>query len=139
MYAVLYDGTFEGFLSAVFDVYYYKFDAPQIFKEADFNGNLFETYMSFAPIRNTAPAYGPGWRKKYRPRRCNRCTKLSFRITPHRNRVASLHAIRIRQHASIETDYGNTAVLTVHQTAKKYTAKRTAWKLCTLSANRRWI
>ncbi|WP_132053601.1 TIGR03915 family putative DNA repair protein [Pseudocnuella soli] len=43
MQTVLYDGSWDGFLCAVFDVYEYKFTDAQIVPEHRFNGNLFAT------------------------------------------------------------------------------------------------
>ena len=41
MHTVVYDSSFEGLLSAVFDMYYYKLDTPELVKEDAFNGNIF--------------------------------------------------------------------------------------------------
>ncbi|MEI6945557.1 TIGR03915 family putative DNA repair protein [Paraflavisolibacter sp. H34] len=42
MQTVLYDGSFEGWLCAVFDVYDYKFDEVTICTPQNFRGNIFE-------------------------------------------------------------------------------------------------
>lgn len=120
MYALIYDSTFDGFLSAVFDVYQYKLEAPVIVTEKAFNGNIFGNVHR---VRTTAAHSRRVW------------TGLSKKIS-----AEALHAVyktflselqgiettllRYIQYAfsspiSMEADFGNQAVLTVHQTAKK--------------------
>src|SRR6187455_1967092 len=41
MIPVLYDGSFEGFLTAVFEIYEYKIVSPVIYKRGFANGSLF--------------------------------------------------------------------------------------------------
>jgi probable DNA metabolism protein len=120
MYAVLYDGTFEGFLSAVFDVYSYKFEAPQIFKEADFNGNLFENVHVVRTDPKHSARVWAGLEKKVSPEAVQQVYK-TFLSGLLRIETVLLHYMQYAfgSTASIETDYGNTAVLTLHQTAKK--------------------
>jgi probable DNA metabolism protein len=42
MQTVLYDGSFDGFLCSVFDIYYYKFTGVDIYTEHRFQGNIFQ-------------------------------------------------------------------------------------------------
>jgi probable DNA metabolism protein len=42
MQVVIYDGSFDHWLCAVFDIYEYKFAEADICRECDFNGNIFQ-------------------------------------------------------------------------------------------------
>ena len=54
MHTIVYDGTFIGFLTAVFEIYEYKFQDPDIKKEEFANTSLFENFHTV--ISNTTKA-----------------------------------------------------------------------------------
>lgn len=120
MHALLYDGTFDGFLSAVFDVYYYKFEAPHLVTEANFNGNIFQKVHTVATNSKHSTRVWTGLAKKLSPEALQQVYRTFLSGLPNIENVL-LHYIQyaFRSTTSIETDFGNAAVLTVHQTAKK--------------------
>jgi probable DNA metabolism protein len=120
MHALLYDGTFDGFLSAVFDVYYYKFETPHITKEAAFNGNIFKKVHTVHTDQKHSTRVWTGLAKKLSPHAVQQVYKTFLSQLPNIENML-LHYIQyaFRSTTSIETDFGNAAVLTVDQTAKK--------------------
>lgn len=120
MYAILYDGTFDGFLSAVFDVYYYKFEAPCIVKETGFNGNIFEKVHAVHTDQKHSTRVWTGLAKKLSPDAVQQVYKTFLSGLPKIENVL-LQYIQYAFHSttSVENDFGNAAVLLVHQTAKK--------------------
>lgn len=120
MHAVLYDGSFDGFLSAVFDVYYYKFESPTIVKEQDFNGNIFEKVHTVDTNQKHSARVWLGLAKKLSPDAVQQVYKTFLSQLPHiENVLLQYIQYAFGSTVSIETDYGNAAVLAVHQTAKK--------------------
>jgi len=120
MYVLLYDGSFDGFLSAVFDVYYYKFEAPHIVSEPHFNGNIFENVHTVVTNQKHSTRVWTGLTKKTSPEAVQQVYKTFLSGLPNIENVL----LQFIQYAfgsplAIETDYGNAAVLAVHQTARK--------------------
>jgi probable DNA metabolism protein len=120
MHALLYDGTFDGFLSAVFDVYYYKFEAPSIVKESSFNGNVFEKVHTVHTDATHSTRVWTGLAKRLSPDALEQAYKTFLSGVPNMENVL-LHYVQyaFRAETAIETDFGNAAVLAVHQMAKK--------------------
>lgn len=120
MYTVLYDGTFDGFLSAVFDVYYYKFDAPEILKEMHFNGTIFEKVHHVSTNAKHSARVWTGLGKRISPEAQQQVYKTFLSGLPGiENVLLTYIQYAFDSAVSIVTDFGNTAVLTVQQTAKK--------------------
>lgn len=120
MHALLYDGSFDGFLSAVFDVYYYKFAAPQIIKESAFNGNIFEKVHHVHTDAAHSARVWQGLAKKLSPEAVQQVYKTFLSEVLNIENVL-LHYIRYAfdSPVNIETDFGHSAVLAVQQTSKK--------------------
>lgn len=120
MHALLYDGSFDGFLSAVFDVYYYKFEAPHIVKEAYFNGNVFAKNHTVQTDQAHSARVWNGLAKKVSPDALKQVYKTFLSHLPNiENVLLQYIQYAFRSTASIETDFGAAAVLVVQQTAKK--------------------
>lgn len=120
MHAVLYDGSFDGFLSAVFDVYYYKFEAPEISKEDAFNGNIFGKVYTVVTDQKHSARVWLGLAKKLSPDALQHVYKTFLSELPQIENVLLQYVQYVfRSTTSVETDFGNVAVLAVHQTAKK--------------------
>ncbi|HVG11874.1 MAG TPA: TIGR03915 family putative DNA repair protein [Flavisolibacter sp.] len=120
MQTVVYDGSWQGFLNAVFDVYYFKFESAEIIPAYRFSGNIFGTVHE---VHNT-PAHEQritkgmkdkltkeGWDSLYR----------AFLSEDVGIEVTLLHYIQylFASTAFMEKDYSHLAVITVTQTAKK--------------------
>src|SRR6476660_4844118 len=120
MHTLLYDGTFDGFLSAVFDVYYYKFEAPEIVKEEVFKGTIFEKVHHVSTNTKHSARVWAGLAKRISPEAKQQIYKTFLSQLPGiENVLLQYFQYAFRATNSIETDFGNAAVLTVHQTAKK--------------------
>lgn len=120
MQAILYDGTFEGFLSAVFDVYYYKFEDVHVVDASAFNGNIFEKVHTVTTNQKHSARVWTGLGKRVSTDALEQLYKTFLSHVLNIENVL-LHYMQyaFRSASSIESDFGNTAVLTVHQTAKK--------------------
>jgi probable DNA metabolism protein len=120
MHTVLYDGFFEGWLCAVFDVYEYRLQDVCIEMEERFNGNIFQKIhrVNFDPQHSER--VWKGLEKKL---------SSEALAAVHRTFLSEIPGIenellRYVQHAfssekSMEADFGHPAVLAVTQTAKK--------------------
>jgi probable DNA metabolism protein len=120
MHTLIYDGTFDGFLSAVFDVYYYKFEAPQLVTGKRFNGNIFEKVHTVHTNQAHSARVWTGLQKRLSPDALQQVQQTFLSQLPGIEAVL----LQYLQYAfstptSIETNFGNAAVLMVHQTAKK--------------------
>lgn len=125
MQTLVYDGSFESFLCAVFDVYEYKFSDADICSEQRFRGNL------FAPVhrvhRDTARS-ARVW-KGLQQKLSKEATDSLYRafLSEEAGIETSLLAyIRyvFASAVSIETDYSHPAVLAVTQTARKVSREK---------------
>ncbi len=119
MQTLIYDGRFAGLLSAIFDVYYYKFTEVDICQEKSFNGNIFTTPHIVHTSNSKSQRVWKGLEQKL-------CDTAQQQL--HRTFLSELPGIenvflRYVQYAftspvSIEQDFSNDAVLTITQTAK---------------------
>jgi probable DNA metabolism protein len=120
MQSVLYDGSFGGFLCAVFDVFYYKFTDADISKEETFKGNIFEKVHTVKNNKAYSERVWTGLQKKLSIEATQQVYRTFLSQLPGIENVL-LHYIRyvFKSPESIENDYSHTAVLMVTQTAKK--------------------
>lgn len=120
MQSLIYDSTFDGFLSAVFDSYYYKFETPQLFKEDAFNGNLFEKVHYVATNTTHSTRVWKGLAKRISAEALQQVYKSFLSGLPGIENVLLRYLqYAFRTEFSVEMDFGNVAILMVHQTAKK--------------------
>lgn len=120
MQAILYDSTFDGFLCAVFDVYYYKFADPFICKEEEFKGNIFEKVHYTVTNEKHAKRIWEGLRKKLSAEGLHKVYQTFLSQLPNiENVLFQFVQYAFNSALQIENDYGHPAVLAVHQTAKK--------------------
>lgn len=120
MNIVLYDGSFEGLLTAVFEIYEYKIQQPCICKNAEATGSLFGvTHVVHTDTYKSDRVY-----KKLQD-------KLSKNALPqlYKSFLSELKDIEnvlfryiqymINSKQGMENDYSNADVLMVQQTSKK--------------------
>jgi probable DNA metabolism protein len=120
MQTVIYDGTFDGFLSAVFDVYYYKWNDVTICKEEHFNGNVFQKIHQADTDQKHSNRVWQGLQKKLSIDAAQQFYKTFLSELPGIENVLLQYAQYLfSTGAAIETDFSHPAVLMVHQTAKK--------------------
>jgi len=120
MYSVLYDGSFEGFLSAVFDVFYYKFPEPAIEREDLFKGNIYNKVHYVKTIEKHHQRVWAGLQKRLSKDGLQQFYKTFLSELPAiENTLLQYVQYAFSTEINMETDFSNGAVLTVFQTAKK--------------------
>lgn len=120
MYAILYDGTFDGFLSAVFDVYYYKFSEPSVCSKERFQGNVFDKVHHVQTDSDHSKRVWKGLAKKL-PSTVLQQFYNTFLSELDGIENTLLHFVQyvFANETAVETDYSHPAVLMIQQTAKK--------------------
>ncbi|RYY86683.1 MAG: DNA metabolism protein [Chitinophagaceae bacterium] len=120
MQTVLYDGTFEGWLCAVFDVYDYKFTDVDIVAVQRFGGNLFErVHQARADERHSRRV----WQGLQR-RLSAEGMQAMYRAFLSENEGIENTLLQYVRHVlasavSVEEDFSHDAVLAVTQVARK--------------------
>ena len=117
---VVYDGSFEGFLSAVFDVYEYKFTEPDICPQHRFNGNVFGApHITVANKKNSDRVW-KGLEKQLTKEAQGQLYKTFLSELPGMEN-SLLHYIQYAFSSKqfMENDFSHAAVVTITQTAKK--------------------
>jgi len=118
MHTVVYDGSFEGWLSAVFDVYEYKLNDVRLCHREAFNGSIFGQ----AHEVSTDSTKSQRVLKGLETRLSDSAVKAVYRCFLSENSDELL--LRYVQYIfstkqSVENDYSHPAVLGVVQTARK--------------------
>ncbi|RYD89745.1 MAG: DNA metabolism protein [Sphingobacteriales bacterium] len=120
MQTVLYDGTFEGWLCAVFDVYDYKFKDVDIVARDRFGGNLFEQVHEARMDRSHSERLWTGLQKKLTPEATGALYRCFLsEIDGIANTLLQYVQHVFSHEASVEEDFSHPAVLTVTQVARK--------------------
>jgi probable DNA metabolism protein len=120
MHTLIYDGTFESFLCAVFDVYYYKFSEPFITTEKDFKGNIYQQIHQVQTIEKNHDRIWKGLQKKLSNDSVQQFYKTFLSELPSiENTLLQYAQYVFDSDKNIEKDYSHAAVLIVFQTAKK--------------------
>ncbi len=119
MQLVVYDSSFEGFLSAVFDVYEYKFLNVQFASEVNYQKNIFDNAHE---VHTDATKAARVW-KGLAQRLSNEALQQLYKTFLSEKKDIEEVLLAYIQYAftssvSVETDYSNQAILTVTQTAK---------------------
>jgi probable DNA metabolism protein len=119
MQLVVYDGSFEGFLSAVFDVYEYKFIDVQFSSEENFQNNIFGKVHHVDINETKTKRVWKGLANKISKKSL---TDLYRTFLSEKKDIENvlLEYIRyvFKSKTTIEHDYSHHAVLTVVQTAR---------------------
>ncbi len=120
MQSVVYDGTFEGFLSSVFDVYEYKFTEVDICPQHRFNGNVFGLVHTTLANQEHSDRVWKGLGKKLTTEALGQLYKTFLSELPGiENRLLHYIQYAFSNNGFMETDFSNAAVVTITQTAKK--------------------
>jgi len=120
MQTLIYDGSFEGLLCAVFDVYEYKFAEVYICTQEHFKGNIFEKIHHANNDAAHAKRVLRGLEKKLS---AEALKQLYFTFLSEVEGIENV-LLQYMQYVfssadAIEKDYSHPAVITVVQTAKK--------------------
>lgn len=120
MQVVLYDGSFEGWLCAVFDVYEYKFEEVDICTEQNFKGNIFEKVHTANMDKEHGDRVWKGLQKKL-PQNALRQIYWAFLSAEAgiENILFSYVRYAFTRGVDIASDFSHPAVLTIAQLAKK--------------------
>lgn len=120
MTVVVYDGTFEGFFTAVFEMYEYKINEPFITRSAVSNGSLFgNTHIVTTNETKANRVY-----EKLQSLISNKTIRQLYDVYLSEIKDIDNVLFRYIQHAVkshfvIENDYSNPDVLLIQQTSRK--------------------
>lgn len=119
MQTVVYDGSFYGLFTAIFEIYEYRLPAPDIRKEGQANASIFNSHIV---AQDDAKA------QRVIRKIQEKISKDAF-LQLYRTWLSELPGIEnfifryiqyaLQQNTSVENDHGHDAVRTIHQTAKK--------------------
>ena len=120
MQSIVYDGSFDGFLSAVFDVYEYKFDDVDITIQDRFNGNVFNKPHFVDTDKERSKRVWDGLQKILTHDAQQQIFRTFLSELPDiENTLLQYIKYAFSSTQLMEQDYSHSAVLTVFQTAKK--------------------
>ena len=116
----MYDGTFEGLLTAIFEVYEYKFTSVNITTKERFQAHVFNNHHESYYDRLKSERVWKGLSAKISAAALSQvCKAFLSDESGIENVLLQYIQYAISKNQSIESDYSNPAVLTVVQTAKK--------------------
>ncbi len=117
---LLYDGSLDGFLSSVFEIYKRPIDSPIIKKESEFQDVLFDTSETVISNVNNAKRVWNGIKKLLKS---NGCSTLYYaflsEIDGIENTLFNVIKYAFDSQQNIISDYSNPDVLALSKTAKK--------------------
>lgn len=120
MQPVVYDESFEGFLTAIFDIYEYKFSSVSIVRHSQFQKNIFGTEHIVEPNQTKADRVWKGLQQRLSSRALTQLYRTFLsEINQTEDILLSYVQYAFSSKTSIEYDYSNPAVLYVTQTAIK--------------------
>src|SRR4051812_27110017 len=120
MVTVVYDGTFEGWLTAVFEVFEYKFTDVEITTKDRFQSNVFHRHHESIFDPNKSSRVWKGLAGKMSAAALSQIYKAFLSEDKGIEQVLLQYVqYAFSKAQTIESDYSNSAVLTVVQTAKK--------------------
>lgn len=120
MQTVLYDGSFDGWLCAVYDVYEYKFNSVDICTKKNFTGNIFQTIHHVDVNEAHSTRVWNGLEKKLSSKALKQLYQCFFsEIKGIENEMLEFVKYAFNSPTPIENDFTHQAVLTVSHTAKK--------------------
>lgn len=119
MQLVVYDGSFEGFLSAVFDIYEYKFKDVHFASEENYQKNIFDKAHEVITDETKTLRVWKGLEHRMSRNALSKVYK-TFLSEKKDIEMVLLDYIRyaFSSKTSIEYDFSNNSVLTVSQVAK---------------------
>jgi probable DNA metabolism protein len=120
MQSLIYDGSFDGFLCAVFDVYYYKFQNADICTGKGFNGNIFDQPHIVQTQKNNSERVWKSLEKKLSKDAQSQLYRTFLSELPGiENSLLQYIQYALKNDKDITKDFSHPAVLTITQTAKK--------------------
>ncbi|MDA3879735.1 MAG: TIGR03915 family putative DNA repair protein [Prolixibacteraceae bacterium] len=119
---LIYDGTFEGFLSVVFDCYAHKLDPMDIFAEDKFQSALFCEVVHVATNVEHSRRVWAGWQKKL-SRELNQLPFLAYLSGESGIEMFLLHFARLSfaSPVPVEGNYADEKILAVRKASRRVT------------------
>lgn len=116
---LIYDGTFEGFLTSVFEVYNLKIKKPKITRKSHFQDSLFDSNIEIMPDMEKSARVWKSIKKKTTSRGQSRLQYAFLSENPKvENLLLKYIQYALSSQASIDSDFSNSYVLAVSQLAK---------------------
>ena len=120
MVTICYDGSFEGFLSAVFDVYEYRFNSVRIVPAHRFQQTLLGKIHHSIPNEEHAKRVTIGLKKKISTGAFNQFYSCFLsELENIEDSLLEYVQYVFSSKVSIEYDFSNAAVMKIAETAKK--------------------
>lgn len=119
MQLLVYDGSFEGFLTAVFDVYEYKFSSVDFASGDNYQNNIFDSVHEVITDETRSARVWAGLERKLSAKACGELYK-AFLSEQKGIENTLLHYIQYAFASlhPVADDFSNPAVLQITQTAK---------------------
>jgi probable DNA metabolism protein len=119
MMLVVYDGSFEGFLSAVFDIYEYKFSDVTFTTEDNYQKNIFDSVHETNTTAEKTKRVYKGLEQRLSKNALSQLYKTFLsEIKNIENVLLQYIRYAFTSRTVMEYDYSNAAVLTVQQTSR---------------------
>ena len=120
MHSVVYDESFEGLLTGIFDIYEYGFRNPVITKRKNYQQNIFGLEHFVITDDAKARRVWKGLQQRLSSKALGQLYKSFLsEITDMENIILSYIQYVFRSSSTIEHDYSHPAVLTITETAVK--------------------
>lgn len=120
MKVVLYDGSFEGWLSAVFEIYEYRFDDPEIRNQQKYQQDFFASMHLTDTSEHKAGRVWNGLKQRLSVAALQKLVNAWFSETPGiENILWRFVQYAFSSKIRIENDYSCPAVLAVSELSKK--------------------
>lgn len=117
---LIYDGSFEGFLSAVFYTYEYKLDDVSIIKEEFFEASFFEKYEKIITDPQKARRVWKGLSKKITGQGKRKLYKAFLsEILKIENVILQYIRYALFSQINVEKNFGNPYILEIEKTVKQ--------------------
>lgn len=124
MTSLIYDGTFDGFLSAVFEVYEYKWKDVFIITEPRYQPNIYASKHEVLTNETKAERVWKGLKQKISAKACSEIYHSFLCDKPFENTLLSYIRYAFSSSKTIEWDYTNTHVVQVREMALKVHRER---------------
>ena len=120
MTTVVYDGSFDGLLTSIFEIYEYKFPEVMLAPEATLQHGLFGNQHPVTTDEKKAERVWKGFKQKVSPEAVQQVYKSWLSEQPGMDyTIYSYLKYAFESKTSIEKDYSHPAVLIISDTAKK--------------------
>lgn len=122
---IVYDGSFDGFLTSVFEIYESRIDSPIILKENRFENELFAGGVSVITDQEKAKRVWNSLKNILKPNGCyNLFTAFLSELEGIENTIFNVIKYAFEAQKNVSLDYSNQDVLRISKVAKKVSRER---------------